>query len=270
MTEPSAVLAGFALDGRVAVVTGAASGIGRASARALAGAGAIVVCADLSGDGAEATASAIRDAGGSAEAKRVDVTQRADVEALVAGAVAAHGRLDVMANIAGIIHSSPVLDTTDEELDRIMAVNFKGTLYGCQAAGRVMAAAGRGSIVNLASGAVDQVGAGLLCYGVSKVAVVQLTRNLAVEIGKAGVRVNAIAPGFIVTAMTARHFTDAEGNVDEVKRAAVLEPMAKMTPLRRNGEADDVAMTVLFLASDASSYVTGQILRPNGGMAMPW
>jgi 3-oxoacyl-[acyl-carrier protein] reductase len=124
--------------------------------------------------------------------------------------------------------------------------------------------------VNLASAAVDLPAPRHACYGMSKAAVVQLTRTLAMELGDDGVRVNAVAPGFIITGITARHFTNPDGTVDEERKAAVAKTFSRVAPLRRVGEPEDVADVVLFLASDASRYMTGQILRPNGGMAMPW
>ena len=258
------------LTGRVAVVTGAASGIGRASAAMLAAAGATVVCADVDGDGAAATAASFADGGGAASGAAVDVSQRDAVDGLVAQAVADHGRLDVMCNVAGVAHTGNVLDTTEEELERVWSINFKGVLFGCQAAGRVMVERGSGAIVNMASVAVDLGTPGLLCYSVAKAGVVQLTRTLASELGPQGVRVNAIAPGYIVTAMTARRYTAEDGTVDEAERDKWLRMMSGSVPLRRTGEPEDIADAVLYLASDASSFVTGQTIRVNAGVTMPW
>lgn len=258
------------LTGRVAVVTGAGSGIGRASAMRLAEAGASVVCADVDGDQAEATREAIRHRGEIADAVAVDVTDRAAVDQLVAGTVDRHGRLDVMANIAGIIITNKVVDVSDDELDRLMAVNLKGPFFGCQAAARVMVEQGSGSIVNMVSAAIDAPAPNLVGYGMTKAALAQLTRVLAHEVGPAGVRVNAVAPGFVMTEMTTRNFTDGEGRVDPDLKAEVEKRMGRGAPLRRVGEPDDIAWAVVYLASDASSFMTGQILRPNGGVAMPW
>jgi 3-oxoacyl-[acyl-carrier protein] reductase len=260
----------FELTDRVAVVTGAASGIGQACAERLAEAGATVVCADREEDGAAGTAERITAAGGRADLVPVDVADREQVEALVHVAVDRYGRLDVMANVAGIIHTASVLETTEEDLDRILAVNLKGVLFGCQAAGRVMAEQGSGSIVNMASAAVDQPAPGLACYGMSKAALVQLTKVLAVELGPQGVRVNAVAPGFVVSGMTGRAWTADDGTEDEKVKADVTSLMAKRVPLKAVGQPDDIAYAVLYLAADASRFVTGQILRPNGGVAMPW
>jgi 3-oxoacyl-[acyl-carrier protein] reductase len=260
----------FDLTGRVAVVTGAGSGIGRSSARLLAAAGAHVVCADIDGDAAERTAAGIRDAGHQARGARVDVSRRPEVDDLVATTVERLGRLDVMGNIAGVVERRPALEVDDDELDRVLGVNLKGVLYGCQAAGRVMIERGGGSIVNMASGAIDTPVRRLVSYAVSKAGVVQLTRNLAVEWGRDGVRVNAVAPGFVVTGMTQRNFTAEDGTIDEERRAATLASMAAGSPLGRVAEPEDVGLAVLYLASAASRSVTGQILRPNGGVSMPW
>jgi NAD(P)-dependent dehydrogenase (short-subunit alcohol dehydrogenase family) len=266
-------LTAYDLTGRTAFVTGAASGIGRASAVLLAEAGATVHCADRDTQGLHETATLIKTAGGIAHTYPVDVSDRAQVEQAVATATASSpgGRLDVMAAIAGIMHSSPVLETRDEDLDRVLGINFKGVLYACQAAARTMIAANtegpgdvrpRGSIITMASGAVDTGGAGLLCYGAAKAAVVQLTKTLATEVGPHGIRVNAVAPGWIRTPMTDRHDTDTQAHTEAL--------MTRMSPLRRVGEPEDIAHAVLHLASDASAFTTGQILRPNGGVAMPW
>jgi 3-oxoacyl-[acyl-carrier protein] reductase len=256
----------FELNGLPALVTGAASGIGRETARALAAAGAPVVCADLDGDGAAATADSI---GPPAVAMALDTSDRAAVAAAVDSVVERFGRLEIMANIAGIISQGPSVDVTPEELERVLAVNLKGVIWGCQAAGRAMAARRSGSIVNMASGAVDSPAPGLLAYGVAKAGVVQATKAFAAELGPAGVRVNAIAPGFIVTAMTSRHFTNADGTVDEVRRDATFEPMRRMSPLGLIGDPADVAAAVRYLVSPAARFVTGQVIRPNGGVAMP-
>jgi 3-oxoacyl-[acyl-carrier protein] reductase len=264
------VSAGFDLSGRVSVVTGAASGIGRASAVMLARAGSSVVCADLEEAGAEETAASIEASGGGAVARRVDVSSRAEVVSMVDDAVARYGRLDVMCNIAGVIGLGPVVDITEEELDRVFATNLKGVFFGCQAAARVMMEQGSGSIISTSSAAIDTPTANLVCYAMSKAGVAQLTKTLAVEAGPRGVRVNAIAPGFVITGMTSRHFVRADGSIDEAARDATVKPMAAGSPLGIVGEPDDIAYAVLYLAGDASKFVTGQILRPNGGVAMPW
>jgi len=230
----------YELTGRTAFVTGAASGIGRASAVLLAEAGATVHCADRDAQGLDETAALVKDAGGTAHTHVLDVTDRAALREAVAGCE----RLDVMAAIAGVMHSSTVLETREEDLDRVLGVNFKGVLYACQEAARAMiAGGGGGSIITMASGAVDTGGPGLLCYGVSKAAVVQLTKTLAAEVGKHGIRVNAVAPGWIRTPMTGHHGED---------QARTEAFMARMSPLGRVGEPSDIAHAVLHLASDAA------------------
>ncbi|WP_394429706.1 SDR family NAD(P)-dependent oxidoreductase [Streptomyces sp. SGAir0957] len=253
----------YDFTGRTAFVTGAASGIGRASAALLAEAGATVHCADRDAQGLDETAALIKENGGAAHTHTLDVSDRAQVTEAVAAAASPTGTLDILAAVAGIMHTSPVLETRDEDLDRVLAVNFKGVLYACQAAARTMIAAGtRGSLVTMASGAIDTGGPGLLCYGAAKAAVVQLTKTLATEVGPHGIRVNAVAPGWIRTPMTTRHDASAQAHTESL--------MVRMAPLGRVGAPDDIAHAVLHLASDASAFTTGQILRPNGGVAMPW
>jgi 3-oxoacyl-[acyl-carrier protein] reductase len=260
----------FDLSGQVAVVTGAGRGLGRAIASRLAEAGAAVGCADVVGDTAEETAALIGHAGHTAWARTVDVTDARAVDALVADAVDRYGRLDVMVNNAAIIVDSTVLDTTEEDLDRVMAVNFKGVFFGCQSAGRVMKEQRSGSIVNLASGAIDIPTPGLICYSAAKVAVAQLSRTLAMELAPFHVRVNAIAPGWIDTPMNERHALRPDGTVDpEKKREYVEHRGARLSPMGIPGEPDDIAFAALYLASPAAKFVTGIVMRPNGGSTMP-
>ena len=173
-----------------------------------------------------------------------------------------------MCNIAGIMIDSSIIDLDPDEFDRILSVNLKGTLYGCQAAGKVMVAQGEGSIINMASAAVLAPSPGIGPYAICKAGVAQLTQSMAVEVGPNGVRVNTVAPGFVPTNMTARYYRRPDGTIDEDAKAAVLKPMAKFSPLRRVGVTSDIGYCVLYLASDASSFVTGQLLSPNGGVAM--
>ncbi|MER5817849.1 SDR family NAD(P)-dependent oxidoreductase [Streptomyces californicus] len=252
-------LSAYDLTGRAAFVTGAASGIGRASALLLAAAGATVHCADRDETGLRGTCDLVTDAGGDARIHPLDVTDRTQVRA----AVDAAGAIDVLVAAAGIMHTSSVLETADEDLERVLRVNFAGVLYACQEVARSLTdRSAPGSLITMASGAVDSASAGLLCYSVAKAAVVQLTKTLATELGPHAIRVNAVAPGWIRTPMTDRH--DAAGQL------RTETAMARLSPLGRVGAPEDVAHTVLHLASDASAFTTGQILRPNGGVAMPW
>lgn len=260
----------FALDGQVAVVTGAGSGIGAASAQLLGQAGATVICADRNGDGAKLTADAIAGSGGNAIPVEIDITDRDAVFELASEVAAQHERLDIWCNIAGIIDQVLVADMTDEQFDAVFDVNFRGAMYGCQAAVAAMTPAGSGSIINMSSSAIDTPAAGIAAYAVSKSALAQLTHTLALEVGPLGIRVNAVAPGFTLTGMTARHFLNDDGSVDEQRRDAVIEPMAAMSPLGVIGDPSDIALTVLYLAGNAARFVTGQVLRTNGGVAMPW
>jgi 3-oxoacyl-[acyl-carrier protein] reductase len=260
----SSVPGAFSLEGRTAVVTGAAMGIGRQTAVTFAQAGATVVLADRDKDGLEETAGQVA----GAVAVPTDVSVRAEVEDLARAAIKGTGRIDVWANVAGIIRNAAVVDLREEDLDAVLAVNLKGVVWGCAAAGRVMSAAKRGSIVNVASAGGEMPAPTLAAYGMSKAAVIQLTRTVASELGPAGVRCNAVAPGFIETPMTKRVWTEADGSVDEARRAEVLGQRGGQSPLGVVGEPADIAYAMLYLAADASKFMTGEVLRPNGGVFM--
>jgi 3-oxoacyl-[acyl-carrier protein] reductase len=260
----------FDLSGRVAVLTGVGSGIGKATALTLANAGVTIVGGDIDKTAAQATADEIAGVGGKAFVQRTDVTQRSDVDALVDRAAADHGRVDIMGNIAGVPHNRLVAECTDEEFERILAINLKSVFYGCQAAIRHMIPAGTGNIVNISSGAIDTPAPTLACYAMTKSAVAMLTKTLATEVGPQGIRVNAIAPGMILTNFSRHNFVDADGNVVPERFEAYNKRSSAMAPLRRVGTPQDVANSFLYLVSEAASFVTGQIERPNGGVAMPW
>jgi 3-oxoacyl-[acyl-carrier protein] reductase len=262
------VTAAFSLDGRTAVVTGAAMGIGQATAITYAKAGATVVLGDRSEEGLAETAAAIEGLGAKAVVVPTDVSVKSAVEDLARAAVKASGRVDVWANVAGIIRNSLIVDTTEEDLDAIVAVNLKGVYWGTAAAGRVMAASKRGSIVNVASAGGEMPAPTLSVYGMTKAGVIQLTRTAAAELGPSGIRANAVAPGFIETPMTKRVWTGPDGTVDEAKRAEVLGVRGAQSPLSTTGDPEDIAYAMLYLAADASKFMTGQVLRPNGGVYM--
>lgn len=257
------------LRNRSAFVTGAASGIGREVAVVLATAGAAVTCADIDPAGAAETVRLIEAAGRRASVAVCDVASRRDVDLAVDGHVDDHGSLDVMCCAAGVINDVAPSTVADDEVDHIMRINFMGTLYANQAAVRHMRPRGQGSIINLASACLDKPSPRQMPYSASKAAVVEVTRYLALEVAAEGIRVNAIAPGYIHTPLMSRHYTDEDGVVDEAARAALLGRFASFAPMGRVGEPADVAYTALFLASDMSGFTTGQTLRPNGGMAMP-
>ena len=265
MSDPLDV---FRLDGRVAVVTGAASGIGRAIADVLAGAGARVLLGDLDEVGAQSAAREIADRGGSALAQCADVAARADHDALATRALREWDRLDVWANVAGVPSDGPLADVSEAELDRLLAINLKGSLFGCQAAVRAMTARG-GSIINVASGAIDLAVPNYGLYALTKAAVVMLSQTLATEVGHQGIRVNVLAPGATLTNFTQRHLKDADGNVVPERLDAFLTAMRSRSPLGLVGEPIDQAWLALYLASDASRFCTGQIWRANGGQTIP-
>lgn len=258
----------FRLDGQVAVVTGGASGIGEATANVLAAAGASVVVADIDGAGAEATAKQIVGDGGKAVAVTANTSKRADVDAMVDRAVSEYGQLDIMCNIAGIGFAKPVMDTTEEDFDRLMGINLKGVLFGCQAAIKVMAPRKSGAIVNVASTAIDTPFPNQALYGMTKAGVAYLSQVLGAEAGPMGIRVNAIAPGSTPTKFgTFRH---EGGKVDPEKEAAFQNMMTSITPAGFLGEAIDQAMIILYLVTPASRWVTGNIFRVNGGQSRVW
>ena len=236
----------------------------------LAAAGATIVGGDIDEAAREATADEIIADGGTAVTLRTDVTSGPTSTRSSTAAQADFGRVDIMGNIAGIPHNKMVADCTDEEFERILAINLKSVFYGCQAAIRHMIPQGSGNIVNISSGAIDTPAPTLACYGMTKAAVAMLTKTLATEVGRHGIRVNAIAPGMILTNFSRHNFTDAEGNVIPEKLEQYHKRAGAMAPLGRAGEAEDVARTFLYLVSDAAAFVTGQIERPNGGVSMPW
>ena len=243
------------LEGKVAVVTGAARGIGAACARRFAAEGAHVVIADILEEKGEATAQAIRDDGGSAAFIACDTGDGAQARALIEQTVSRLGRIDVLVNNAGIFTIADFLDVTEEDFDRVLRVNLRGYFLVGQAAAREMAAAGTGSIINMSS--VNGVMAieSIAPYVVSKGGVNQLTSVMALALAPKGVRVNAIGPGTILTELSGSLITD------ETARRRVLS----RTPMGRVGQPEEIAGIAVFLASDDSSYVTGQVIYADGG-----
>jgi 3-oxoacyl-[acyl-carrier protein] reductase len=261
---------GFDLTGTTAVVTGAASGIGEATAKVLADAGASVVAADVNGEGAARTVADIVAAGGRAASIEVDVRERASLDAAVDLAVSTYGSLDAMCNVAGVPNDGPVHEADEAEYVRVFDINVKGVLFGCQAAARVMKPQGRGVIVNVSSTGIDvPVPSGGL-YAMSKAAVAMMTMSLATELGPFGIRVNATAPGATLTPFSARHLYDEAGNRDERRFDEFVERMRGFSPLGIVGDALDQAYLILYLVSPAAKYATGNIFRVNGGQSMVW
>lgn len=258
----------FDMTGKVAFITGGASGIGEAAAFTLAAAGASVCVADMNIDGAQATVDAITGRGGTAIAVEVNITSRDAVFAAVARCVDELGGLDLMANVAGIAHEGKVVDLTEEDVDRVIAINLKGTLWGCQAAIEVMKENGGGSIVNVASASIDVAAPGYGLYAMTKSAIAQLTMNMTWEVGRYGIRVNTLAPGATVTPFTARHSINEDGSVNQDAYDQFVQRMTNISPIKQVGEAMDQAWLILYLASDAGRFSTGQVWRANGGQAI--
>ncbi|MCK0090865.1 SDR family oxidoreductase [Rhodococcus sp. F64268] len=256
----------FLVTGKVALVTGGGSGIGREAALVLAAAGAHVVATDVNEAGLAETRAHGEEQQSPIATQRLDVSDPVAVARVVDETVAEYGHLDILVNAAGIMVMRNALDVTPDELDRVLRINVGGTFYACQAAGRVMNSGG--SIINLASSIIDRTSPGRITYAMSKGAIVQATRTFALELAPAGIRVNSIAPGWVETGMTNQHWTDTDGTVDDEKRAAYVQMMAAASPLGVVGTTRDIALTVLQLASGAGSFVTGQVVRINGGSFM--
>ncbi|MBI2761507.1 MAG: glucose 1-dehydrogenase [Chloroflexi bacterium] len=246
------------LEGKTAVITGAASGMGRATALLFAREGARLLVADVDERGGEQVAEEIRGGGGKATFRRVDVSRSAEVEAMIGAAAEEFGALDVLFNNAGIEgESARVADSSEENFDRVIAVNLKGVFLGMKYGLPVMAGQGRGSVINTASvaGLVGWYGAN--AYSAAKGGVVTLTKTAALEYARYGVRVNCICPGVIRTAMVER----ITGGTDEA-----MERLRRMQPFPRLGSAEDIARMALFLASDESEFVTGAAMTVDGGL----
>ncbi|CAM8652852.1 FabG Dehydrogenases with different specificities (related to short-chain alcohol dehydrogenases) [Acidimicrobiia bacterium] len=256
----------FSLHGRCAVITGAAGGIGRQAAITFTQAGADVVIADVGLDGLAETAEMVAAAGGHATVVPTDVSDRDQVNALADAAIAAHGRLDVWANVAGVIRYMNIVDATPEDVEFITKINLWGTYWGVAAAGRAMT--NGGSIINVSSAGGDMPAPTLSIYAMTKAAVSHLTRCAAVELGGANIRVNAIAPGFTDTPMVQGRWTNPDGTVNEAVRKELMGARAAQSPLQIIATPEDQSWAMLYLASDASRFVTGQVIRPNGGVVM--
>ena len=247
----------FGLEGRVAVITGAAQGIGEACARRLAAEGAIVALWDLADERGEVLAATLRDEGARALYLHCDVARKAQVDAALAATLAQFGRVDALVNNAGIFKAADFLDITEADWDAVLAVNLKGAFLVGQAVARAMVAqGGGGAIVHMSSVNATLAIPSIASYNASKGGVNQLTRVMALALADQGIRVNAVAPGTIATELARQAVLTS----DEALRRIISR-----TPLRRLGEPREVADVVAFLLSDAASYMTGEIVTIDGG-----
>lgn len=241
---------------KVAVITGASRGIGRSIALALAEAGAKIVAVDLDPVATEAIVAELKQAGAEAIAVIGNVTVSEDTEKMIEAAVAAFGRVDILVNNAGITRDGLLMRMKDEDWDAVLSVNLKGAFLCSRAASKVMTKQRYGRIINIAS-VVGQMGnAGQANYCASKAGLIGLTKSNARELAKRNVTVNAVAPGFIATAMT------------DALPEKVREELTAQIPLARLGSAEDIAHAVVFLALEKSAYITGHVIAVNGGMYM--
>jgi NAD(P)-dependent dehydrogenase (short-subunit alcohol dehydrogenase family) len=251
------------LKDRVALITGAARGIGLAAARAFLAEGARVTLCDIDEEALQAAVADLLRAGLPVQGIPVDVSERDSIASAVDGTIAAWGQLDVLVNNAAITDDTPLAALTPEQWHRVLAVNLDSVLFGVQAAAPHLGRSANGSIINIASiqGLRGQPDA--MAYATAKGAVVNLTRCMAVDLGPLGIRVNAVAPGFIDTRMALMHGSIHEHQTDWFQDIFIKYGRL---PLRRPGKPDDVAGPILFLASDDSRYVTGHVLVVDGGL----
>lgn len=248
------------LEGKVAVITGAGAGIGRASALVFAREGAAVVVADLDPEAGEEAAAQIRGDGGEAVFVQVDVAEPDQVERMVCGAVEAFGRVDVLFNNAGVNFPATVVDVSEEAWRRSLDVNLKGVMLGCRYAIPEMLKTGGGSIVNTASMLGLVASPRQAPYAAAKGAVVMLTRQVAIDYAKRNIRVNCLCPSEVNTEMNRRFIEQSPDPQAELRRVLTRIPMDRMA------EPEEIASAALFLASDDSSYITGVALPVDGGL----
>lgn len=248
------------VEGKACVVTGAGSGIGKAIAERLAEEGGKVLCVDLNGETVMNTVKDVHQAGGIAEAFTADVSNPNQVDSFVARCVELYGRIDVLVNNAGVNIPGVLHEVSDEVIDKTLNVNVKGQIYGCRAAIPHMLQSGSGSIVNISSvnGLVSEPF--LAVYSASKGAIVMLTRGVALDYAKKGIRCNAICPGWVDTPINYAH-AEMLGGLEKV-----YSTIDSFQPIGRPGEPREIAHLALFLASDEASFITGSIIAADGGM----
>ena len=245
------------LNRKIALVTGASRGIGREIALTLAGYGAtVVVNYNGSKEKAQEVVQEIKDNGGNAIALQASVSKSEEVEAMIKEVMEQFGRIDILVNNAGITKDNLVMKMSNEDFDAVIDTNLKGTFYCMKQVYRIMLKQKSGRIINMSSVTGVMGNAGQVNYAASKAGVIGMTKSLARELASRGITLNAVAPGFIETEMT------------EVLSDKVKEAVEGQIPLKRMGQVKDVAEAVAFLASDKSSYITGQVLHVDGGMAM--
>jgi NAD(P)-dependent dehydrogenase (short-subunit alcohol dehydrogenase family) len=254
------------LDGLVAVVTGAAQGLGLAMGERLASDGATVILADLQLDKAETEAKRLRQNNLLVQATMLDVADSAGVATFFGKVVDEYGRLDILVNNAGVGQKvTPVVELSDEEWQRVMSITLNGAFYCCRAAGAIMERQESGSIVNISSINGQNPAALVAAYNVAKAGVIMLTRTLALELAAYGVRVNAVCPGPVYTEFNESVMDQRRQSLD-ISLDEMVGRIQKAVPLGRWGEPEDIAHAVAFLCDPASSWITGEVLRISGGM----